>query len=59
WVLVYKNQTDKAKGQALKGFLNFLLTDGQALNEPANYAKLPAKYRSLAIAQLKGLVVPA
>ena len=57
WILVYKNQTDKAKGEALKGFLNFLLTDGQALNEPANYAKLPAKYRTLAIAQLKSLVI--
>ncbi len=59
WMLVYKNQTDKAKGQALKGFLNFLLTDGQALNEPSNYAKLPANYRTLALAQLKELVVPA
>jgi phosphate transport system substrate-binding protein len=59
WILVYKNQTDKAKGEALKGFLNFLLTDGQALNEPANYAKLPAKYRTLAVAQLKSLVLPA
>ena len=59
WMLVYKNQTDKAKGEALKGFLNFLLTDGQALNEPANYAKLPASYRTMAIAQLKTLVIPA
>jgi phosphate transport system substrate-binding protein len=59
WVLVYKNQTDKAKGEALKGFLNFLLTDGQALNEPANYAQLPAAYRTKAIAQLKTLVIAA
>jgi phosphate transport system substrate-binding protein len=59
WILVYKNQTDKAKGAALKGFLNFILTDGQALNEPSNYAPLPAKYRTLAIAQLKTLVLPA
>ena len=59
WILVYKTQTDKAKGEALKGFLNFLLTDGQALNESANYAELPASYRTKAIAQLNDLVVPA
>ena len=58
WILVYKNQTDKAKGEALKGFLNFMLTDGQSLNEAANYAKLPASYRTKAIAQLDDLVIP-
>lgn len=57
WVLVYKNQTDHAKGEAVKGFLNYLLTDGQALNESVNFAKLPSKYTSLALAQLKTLVV--
>ncbi|HVT77765.1 MAG TPA: phosphate ABC transporter substrate-binding protein PstS [Acidimicrobiales bacterium] len=58
WILVYKNQTDKAKGEALKGFLNYILTDGQALNQTANYASLPASYRTKAIAQLKTLVIP-
>ena len=57
WVLVYKNQTDRAKGEAVKGFLNFLLTDGQALNESVNFAKLPSSYTELALAQLKTLVV--
>ena len=59
WILVYKNQTDKAKGEALKGFLNFILTDGQSLNEETNYAKLPDSYREKAIAQLDQLVIPA
>lgn len=58
WIIVYKNQTDKAKGEAIKGFLNFLLTDGQALNESVNYAKLPAAYLTAALAQLETLVVP-
>ncbi len=57
WVLVYKNQPDRAKGEAVKGFLNFLLTDGQALNESVNFAKLPSSYTELALAQLKTLVV--
>nr|MBA2609607.1 substrate-binding domain-containing protein [Actinomycetota bacterium] len=59
WILTYKNQTDKAKGEALKGYLNFLLTDGQALNEPANFAQLPASYRTKAIAQLETMVIPS
>lgn len=59
WILVYKNQTDKAKGEAIKGFLNFILTDGQSLNEEVNYAKLPKSYREKAIAQLDQIVIPA
>lgn len=59
WMLVYKNQTDKAKGEALQGLLNFLYTDGQAIYEPANYAKLPLSFREKAIAQLKTLVIPS
>jgi phosphate transport system substrate-binding protein len=59
WILTYKNQTDKAKGQALKGFLNFLLTDGQSLNESINYAPLPVEYRKKAIEQLNSLVIPS
>ncbi|MEY2398737.1 MAG: phosphate transport system substrate-binding protein [Actinomycetota bacterium] len=59
WILVYKNQTDKAKGEALKGYLNFLLTDGQALNESVNFAKLPTAYRTKAIAQLNSIVIPS
>jgi phosphate transport system substrate-binding protein len=59
WMLVYKNQTDKAKGEALKGYLNFLLTDGQALNESVNFAKLPTAYRTKAIAQLNSIVIPS
>jgi phosphate transport system substrate-binding protein len=59
WILVYKNQTDKAKGEALKGYLNFMLTDGQALNESVNYAELPTAYRTKAITQLNSLVIPS
>ena len=59
WVIIYKNQTDKAKGAALRGYLNFLLTDGQSLNESVNYAKLPANYLTKAKAQLDKIVIPA
>ena len=52
WIIVYKKQTDKAKGDAIKGFLNFILTDGQDLANDANYAKLPDSLRQKAIDQL-------
>jgi phosphate transport system substrate-binding protein len=59
WILVYKNQTDKAKGEALKGFLEYILTDGQGLANEANYAKLPESLRSKAVAQLSQIQIPA
>lgn len=59
WMLIYKNQTDKAKGEALRGYLNFILTDGQDLSEAANYAKLPDSFLEKALAQLDDIVIPA
>jgi phosphate transport system substrate-binding protein len=59
WILVYATQTDKAKGTALKDFLNFVLTDGQGLAEGVNYAKLPTSLQQKAIAQLASIVIPA
>ena len=51
WILVYANQTDHAKGTALKSFLTFILNDGQGLAESVNYAKLPTSLQQKAIAQ--------
>ncbi|MDQ1458482.1 MAG: phosphate transport system substrate-binding protein, partial [Actinomycetota bacterium] len=59
WIIVYENQTDKTKGTALKSFLSFVLNDGQALAESANYAKLPTELQQRAIAQLTKLQIPA
>jgi phosphate transport system substrate-binding protein len=58
WILAYKAQADKAKGQALKAFLKFILTDGQDLANGANYAKLPDSLRTKAVAQLDSLMIP-
>lgn len=57
WIVVYAKQTDAAKGAAIKGFLNFILTDGQNLAADANYAKLSAPIRDQALAQLNKIVV--
>ena len=59
WILVYKNQTDKAKGEALKSFLRYMLTDGQKLAESIDYAPLPKSLQEKTIAQIDRIVVPA
>lgn len=59
WIIIYKNQTDKAKGEAVKAFLNFLLVEGQTFAQEVNYAPLPAELATKAIAQLDAIVIPA
>ena len=59
WVLVYKNQTDKAKGAAIKSFLKYVLTDGQKLAKEVDFAPLPASLQLRALAQVEDITVPA
>jgi phosphate transport system substrate-binding protein len=58
YMIVFKTQPAKVRGDAVKGYLNFIYTDGQALAAQANFTKLPDSYRTKAIQQLKTLVVP-
>ncbi|MDQ4134520.1 MAG: phosphate ABC transporter substrate-binding protein PstS [Actinomycetota bacterium] len=58
WILVYKNQADKAKGEATRSFLRYLLTDGQKLAKDIDYAPLPASLQEKALAQLSSIAVP-
>ncbi len=57
WIIAYKVQTDAAKGEALKAFLKFILTDGQTLASTVNYAPLPAELATKALAQLDTLQI--
>ena len=41
WLLIPSHFTDANKGQAVKGFLAWMLADGQSYNEGLSYAKLP------------------
>ena len=59
WILVYKNQTDKVKGAAIKSFLTYMLNDGQKLAKDVDYAPLPAALQQKALAQVEAIVVPA
>jgi len=57
YLLVYVNQPDAAIGNALKGWINYLLTDGQALAADVDFAKLPASLQEKAVAQLDEIKV--
>ncbi len=57
WILVYRNQTDRAKGDAVKSFLRYLLTEGQNLAADVDYAPLPPSLRQRALAAVDSIVV--
>jgi phosphate transport system substrate-binding protein len=57
YVIVYQKQPDAGIGKALQGWLNYLLTDAQALAANAHYAKLPSNLQQKAIDQLKTLQI--
>jgi phosphate transport system substrate-binding protein len=58
WVIVYTKQTDKAKGEALKAYLTFLVKDGQSLLTEIDYAPLPKGLQDKAIKQVDKLKLP-
>jgi len=59
WILVYQNQSDHAKGTALKAFLSYIYSDGQGMAAGINYAQLSDAIKQQAMAQLDKLVIPA
>jgi len=46
WLLVPEHIGNPEKREAIKGFLRWVLTDGQKLAKPLNYAPLPAEVAS-------------
>jgi phosphate transport system substrate-binding protein len=59
WLLVYLQQSDHAKGQAIVDFLKWALTSGQKDAAPLNYAPLPESVVSKELEALKQISVPA
>lgn len=59
WLLVYRQQSDHAKGQAIVNFLKRALTDGQKDAAPLNYAPLPEAVVNKELKALKQIAVPA
>jgi phosphate transport system substrate-binding protein len=59
WIIVYKSQPDTATGQALRGFLTFILTTAQTdIASQDDFAPLPPNLLQMARAQLNNLVIP-
>ena len=52
YLLVYQDQTNADKGQALVSFLYWALTDGQATEASLGYAPLPKEVQEKALAEL-------
>ena len=57
WIVIYVKQPDKTKGEALKGMLNYFLTEGQTFANGVDYAPLPAALQTKAVAQLDKIVI--
>ncbi len=54
WILVYKTQTDPAKGAAIKAFLSYILgAKGQKLATTVDFAPLPKPLATRALANVK------
>ncbi|HEX3762373.1 MAG TPA: phosphate ABC transporter substrate-binding protein PstS [Kofleriaceae bacterium] len=58
WVIVYAKQTDHAKGTALKSYIKYLISDGQAQLKALDFAPLPKGLADKAVAQLDKIQVP-
>lgn len=59
WIMVYATQTDKVKGETVKEFLHYMLTDGQKVASSVDFAPLPASVIEKALAQLDKIRIPA
>ncbi len=49
WIIAYTKQSDPAKAEALRGFLTYLLTDGQKAAAAIDFAPLPADLQAKAL----------
>jgi phosphate transport system substrate-binding protein len=52
WIILYAKQPNAATAAALKGWLHFILTDGQGFAKSVGYAPLPGDLAQKAIQQL-------
>jgi phosphate transport system substrate-binding protein len=59
WLLVYKQQSNHTKGEAIVNFLKWALTDGQKDAVPLNYAPLPDAVVNMERKALDDISVPA
>lgn len=53
WVIVYQQQRTEESAATLRGYLNYLLTEGQLIAPSLGYAPLPDPIRESVIAQIE------
>lgn len=52
WIMVYRKYPNAAKADAVRKFVNFVLTDGQQFNDDLGYTSIPANVRTRVINQV-------
>jgi len=57
WIVVFKDQKDAAKGNAIVKMLKYIVTDGQQFAEPLDYAPLPKAVQDLALKAISTMTV--
>ncbi len=58
WCMAYAKQKDTAKGNALKAYFRFLVTDAQRLLPEIDFAPIPKSLQDKALAQIDKIQVP-
>lgn len=58
WIITFAAQRDAARAESLRGYLNFFLTEGQAIAPSLGYAPLPEAVRRRAVEQIERIAVP-
>ena len=57
WIVVFQNQKDPAKGDAIVKMLKYVVTDGQQFAAPLDYAPLPKPVQDLALKAITTITV--
>jgi phosphate transport system substrate-binding protein len=58
WCMVYAKQTDRAKGNAVKAYFKFMVTEAQPLLPEIDFAPIPKSLQDKALAQIEKIQVP-
>ncbi|MGE0550877.1 MAG: phosphate ABC transporter substrate-binding protein PstS [Kofleriaceae bacterium] len=58
WCMAYAKQTDRAKGEAVKAYLKYLVTDAQTLLPEVDFAPIPKSLQDKAVAQIDKIAPP-
>jgi phosphate transport system substrate-binding protein len=57
WIVVFQNQKDAAKGDAIVKMLKYIVTDGQQFATALDYAPLPKPVQDLALKAISSMTV--